>query len=149
MSKFITRTLRHEASIPQEIDGAVKIDDLIETLKLRFADTLQWTVSTRVNSLAKGGGKKKKFQYCLNPYSSNEILYFQAIQWHSGENFVDPSLQDKKLLPDDFAEYMYHIGNAYEMYFIIQKWTDLRRKKQQKGQTISVLQSREPDGHST
>ena len=73
-----------------------------------------------MQSLAKGGGKKKRFhQYCLNPYSSNKILYFLAIQ-HSGDNFVDPLLQDNVLLPDDFAEYTYHIGNAYEMHYIMQ-----------------------------
>ena len=58
-----------------------RLDREIEGVK--FADTLQWTASTWVNSLAKGGGKKKRFQYCLNPYSSNEILYFRAIQGHS------------------------------------------------------------------
>ena len=59
------------------------------------------------------------FQCCLNPYSSNEILYFRAIQGHSGENFVDPSVQDSILSPDAFAEYICHIGNAYEMHSII------------------------------
>ena len=85
VSKFMTRTLRHDSSIPQDEDGAVKFDDLIEKLKVKFADTLQWTVITWVNSLAKGGGKKKS-QHCLIPYSSNEILYFRAIQGHSAEN---------------------------------------------------------------
>ena len=33
VSKFMTRTLRHESSIPREEDGAVSIDDLIEDLK--------------------------------------------------------------------------------------------------------------------
>ena len=46
VSKLMTRTMRQEASIPREIDGAVKFDDLIEKLKVEFADTLQWTVST-------------------------------------------------------------------------------------------------------
>ena len=41
VSTFMTRTLRHEASIPREIDGAVKLDDLIEKLKVKFAGTLQ------------------------------------------------------------------------------------------------------------
>ena len=56
----MTRTLRHEASILREIDGAVKFDNLIEKLKVRFADLLQWTVSTWVNSLAKGGSQEEK-----------------------------------------------------------------------------------------
>ena len=63
VSKFMTRTLRHEPSFPREIDGAVNVDDLIEKLKVKFADTLQWTVTTRMNLLAKGGGKEKRFQY--------------------------------------------------------------------------------------
>ena len=44
----------------------------------------------------------------------------QFIQGLSGENFVDPLLQDNILLPDDFAEYNYYIGNAYEMHSIMQ-----------------------------
>ena len=74
-----------------------------------------------MNSLAPGGRKKKRFQYCSNPCSSNKFLYFLAIQGHPGENFVDPLLQGNIiLLPHDFAEYIYHIGNAYEMHSIIQ-----------------------------
>ena len=38
---------------------------------------------------------------------------------HSGGNLVDPSLQDNVLLPDDFAEYICHIENAFEMHTII------------------------------
>ena len=57
----MTRTLWHEASNPQEIDGAVKFDDLIEKLKVKFADTLQWTVSAWVNSLAKEEERRKGF----------------------------------------------------------------------------------------
>ena len=60
VSKFMTRALRHEASIPREIGGAVKFDDLIEKLKIKFAGTLQWTVSTWVNSLAKRRRTKEK-----------------------------------------------------------------------------------------
>ena len=49
--------------------------------------------------LAKGGGPKKMFQYCLNPYSFQHFLYFTAIQGHSGGTIVDPTLQDNVLLP--------------------------------------------------
>ena len=76
--------------------------------------TLQQTVKTWENSLAHGGWRKNLCQHCLNPCASNEFLYFRAIQGHSGESFVDPLLQDNILLPDDFAEYFYHIGKAYE-----------------------------------
>ena len=42
--------------------------------------------------MAGGGGNKKRFQYCFD--SSATILYFRALQGHSGRNLVDPSLQD-------------------------------------------------------
>ena len=34
-----------KCQFPRQIDGAVNFDDLIEKLKVKFADTLQWTVS--------------------------------------------------------------------------------------------------------
>ena len=46
---------------------------------VKFAGTLQWTVNTWLNPLTKGGGKKKRFEYCLNPPSSNKILCIRAI----------------------------------------------------------------------
>ena len=89
VSKFMTRTLRHDSSIPRAEDGAVRFDDLINKSKEEFGYTLQWTVNTWVNALAQGGGRKKRFQYCLNIYSLHKFLYFRAIQGRSGENFVD------------------------------------------------------------
>ena len=51
--------------------------------------------------MAKGGGPKKRFQHCLNPNSSKHLLYFRAIQGHSGGNLVDLALQDNVLLRDE------------------------------------------------
>ena len=71
----------------------------------------------------------------LDPHSSDRFLYFRAIQGHSGGTRVDPLLQDSVLLPDDFAEYIYHIGNDFEMHSIIKSGLipggkSLRRDKQ-------------------
>ena len=70
--------------------------------------------------LTKGGGQKKRCQHCLNPNSSEHVLFFRAIQGHSGGTLVDPSLQDNVLLPDGFAEYIHHVVNAHDMHSIIQ-----------------------------
>ena len=51
--------------------------------------------------LAKGGGAKKRFQYCVNPTSPNQFLYLRAIQGHSRESAIDPALQDNILIPKD------------------------------------------------
>ena len=85
-----------------------------------FDGTSHWSIRAWISFLVKGGGQKKRFQYCLNPYSSEHFLYFRAIQGHSGGTLVDPTLPNNVPLPDDFAEYIYHVGNAHDMHSIIQ-----------------------------
>ena len=46
-------SLRHDAAIPRENDGAVRFDDLIERFKVKFVGTLQWTVDALVKFLGK------------------------------------------------------------------------------------------------
>ena len=58
--------------------------------------------------------QRKGFQYCLNPISFNDFLYFRAIQGHSGDNAVDPELRDNVLLPEGFTEYIYHFVNCMQ-----------------------------------
>ena len=50
---------------------------------------------------------------------SKHFLYFPAIQGHPGGALVDASLQENVLLPDDFAEHIYHVGNAHDMHSMI------------------------------
>ena len=128
MSKFMIRLLRHDETMPREDYGAVRFHDLNKKFKVKFVGTSEWTVDAWTTFLAKGGGPKKRFQYCLNPNSSKHFLYFRAIQGHSGGNLVDPTLQQNVLLPDDFAEYISHIGNANELHSIIK--SGLRKDRQ-------------------
>ena len=67
--------------------------------------------------MAKGGGNKKRFQYCTDP-PGQEFLYLRALQGHSGRNLIDPFLQDNVLIPNDFFEYMCHIGCAINLHSI-------------------------------
>ena len=62
-----------------------------------------------------GEGNKKRFQYCTDS-SGQEILYLRALQGHSGRNPIDPSLQENVLIPDNFFEYIYHIGCAISLH---------------------------------
>ena len=104
-----------------EDDGAVRFDDLAELFKSRFAGTSQWSIEAWITFLAYGGGSKKWFQYCMNPNSSKHFPVFPSnpgtfrrySRWY-------PTLQDKVLLPNDFAEYINHIRNAHDMHSIIQ-----------------------------
>ena len=65
------RLLRHDDTVHREDDGAVRFDDLAEMFQSRFAGTSYWSVEAEISFLAKGGGPKKTFQYCLNPNFSN------------------------------------------------------------------------------
>ena len=67
--------------------------------------------------MARGGGNKKRFQYFTDP-TGQEILHLRALQGHSGRNPIDPSLQDNVLIPNDFFEYIYHIGCANNLHSI-------------------------------
>ena len=116
VSKAMTRFLRQYPSVPREDDGAVRFDEIMEKFKAKFDGTSQWPIDDWITCLAKGGGPKKRFQCCLNPNSSKHFLYFKAIQGHSGGNLVDPALQDNVLLPEDFTEYICHVGNASEIH---------------------------------
>ena len=76
-----------------------------------------WSDEMWKSTLAKGGGKKKIFQYCTNP-SGQEILYLRARQGRSGRNPIDPTLQDNVLIPNNFFKYIYHTGCAVIAHFI-------------------------------
>ena len=58
-----------------------------------------WSAQKWKDVLAKGGGQKKRIQYCLKPDEPERFLYLRAIQRHSGRAHsgiapVDPVLQD-------------------------------------------------------
>ena len=62
------------------------------------------------NMAGGGGGNKKRYQHCTD--SSGVILYFRALQGHSGRNLIDPILQDNVVILSNFFQYIYHVGCA-------------------------------------
>ena len=67
--------------------------------------------------MAAGRGAKRRFQYCTD--DSEIIIYFRALQGHSGRNLSDLSLQDNVVIPSGFLQYIYHIGCGFNLYSII------------------------------
>ena len=76
-----------------------------------------WSDEKWKSKMAGGGGKKKRFQYCTDP-SGQEILYLQTLQGHSGRNPIHPTPQDNVLIPNNFFEYINHIGCAINLHSI-------------------------------
>ena len=98
------------------IDGAVHFWRVKENLQNQFPHSPHWSDSKWKVCLAGGGGDKRRFQYCTD--SSETIVYLRARQGHSGRNLIDLTLQDNVLIPNNFFEYIYHIGCAVNVHSI-------------------------------
>ena len=83
----------------------------------KFEHSQYWSDDMWKSNMTGGGGNKKRFLCCTDS-SGQEILYLRALQGHSGRNPIDPSLQDDVLIPDDFFDYIYHIGCAINLHSI-------------------------------
>ena len=117
VSKAVTRLLRHDQTVHRDIDGAFQSKDIIEECRKKKVDgASQLPLEEWISNVEKGGGAKKRFQYCLNPNSSNTSCTFEQL----GENAIDPALQDNDvLLPKGFTQCIFHVGNASELNSII------------------------------
>ena len=87
-------------------------------LRNDFVHSQLWSDDMWKTTMEKSGGDKKRFQYCTDP-SGQEILYLRALEGHSGRNLIDPSLQDNVVIPNDFFEFIYHIGCAINLHSIV------------------------------
>ena len=116
VSKRLTTLLRH-GHLPREEDGAIEFWRLKGYLRNEFENSQNWSDQKWKSTMAKGGGNKKRFQYCTDS-SGQEILNLRALQGHSGRNPIDPSLQDNVLIPNSFFEYIYHVGCAISLHSI-------------------------------
>ena len=136
--------LRHEP-LPRGEDGAIEFRRLKLQFVSRFPNSANWPIRSSINHLERGGGHKKRFQYCTDSLGG-EILYLRAIQRHSRENPVDPSLQDNVLIPNDFFEHIHHVGSNLNQHPIIDTGLIAGRKKFQQETTNGTLYSRGPCG---
>ena len=116
-SKQLSTLLRH-GHLPREEDGAIEFWRLKDYLWNEFENSRCWSGEKWKSTVAKGGGNKKRFQCCTDQ-SGKEILYLRDLQGHSGRNLIDPSIQDNVLIPNNFFEYIYHIGCAINFHSIV------------------------------
>ena len=87
--------------------------------------------------MAGGGGVIRKFQYCTD--DSGAIVYFRALQGHSGRNLIDPSLQDNVVIPSNFVQHIYHVGCAFNFHSIINNGLIPGGQNSSKRQTVFFL----------
>ena len=116
VSKKVICLLRHSQQVHREEDGAVHFWRIKENLQSQFPQSIHLPDGRWKACLAAGEGEKRRFQYCTD--NSGTIVYFRALQGHSGRNPIDPSSQDNVLIPNNFFEYIYHIGCAINLHSI-------------------------------
>ena len=87
--------------------------------------------------MAAGGGAKRRYQYCTD--DSGTIVYFRALQGHSGRNLIDPSLQDNVVIQSGFFQHIYHIGCAFNLRSIINNGLIPGGQDSSKRQTVFFL----------
>ena len=98
ISKKVIHLLRHSQTIQREEDGAVEFWRIKNYLLSQFPQVLYWSDDRGKACLAARGGAKRRYQYCTDV--SGIIVYFRALQGHSGRNLIDPSLQDNVVISE-------------------------------------------------
>ena len=81
--------------------------------------------------------QKRRFQYCTD--ATGTIVYFRALQGHSGRNLIDPSLQVNVIIQGNFFQYIYHVGCAFNLHSIISLGLIPGGQSSSKRQTVFFL----------
>ena len=89
VSKKVIYLLRHSQHVRREEDAAVHFWRMNENLQNQFPHSILWSDERWKSCLAAGGRVKMRFQYCID--DSGTIVYFRALQGHSGRNLIDLS----------------------------------------------------------
>ena len=129
--------LLRQGNLPREDDGAIEFWRIKDNLQKHFLYCHHWSDDKWKKSMARGGGNKKRYQHCTD--SSGAILYLWPLQGHSGRSLIDPILQDNVLILDDFFEYIYHVGCAFNLHSIISSGLILGGRNLGNRQTVFFL----------
>ena len=117
LSKEVINLLRHNQTLQREEDGAIEFCKIKFYLRNHHSQIQNWSDDRWKACLAEKGGSKRRYQYCSD--NSGTILYLRALQGHSGNNLIDPMLQDNVLIGLGIFSYIYHVGSTFNLYSII------------------------------
>ena len=117
LSKKVISLLRHNQTVQREKDGAIEFYRIKFYLRNHSSQVQHWSDDRWKACLAAGGGSKRRYQYCSD--NSGRILYLRALQGHSGNNLIDPTLQENVVIGNGIFHYIYHIGCAFNLHSIV------------------------------
>ena len=117
VSKKVISLLRHNQTLQREEDGAIQFWRIKFHLRNHSSQVQHWSDERWKSFLSAGRGSKRRYQYCSD--NSGTILYLRALQGHSGNNLIDPTLQDNVVIGSGTFHDIYHIGCAFNLHSII------------------------------
>ena len=129
---FVMDNMCIERMMEQFISGESK-----KIIRINSHTLLHWSDDRWKACLAAGGGVKRRFQYCTD--ASGTIVYFRALQGHSGRNLIDPSYQDNVIIQSNFFQHIYHIGCVFNLHSIINNGLIPGGQSSSKRQTVFFL----------
>ena len=104
-------------TVQREEDGAIEFYRIKFHLRNHSSQVQHWSDDRWKACLAAGGGSKRRYQYCSDNLGT--ILYLRALQGHSGNNLIDPMLQDNMVIGTGIFPYIYHVGCTFNLHSII------------------------------
>ena len=85
------------------------------------------------------GSRRRSKKEIPGTVIQEHLVYFRALQGHSGRNLIDPSLQDNVVIPSNFFQHIYHVGCAFNLHSIINSGLILGGQNSSKRQTVFFL----------
>ena len=137
VSKKVINLLRHNQTVQRGDDGAVQFWRIKFHLRNQFSQISCWSDDRWKVCLAAGVGSKRRYQHCSDV--SGTILYFRALQGHSGRNLIDLLLQDNVIIQCGLFRHIYHIGCAFNLHSIINNGLILGGQDSSRRQTVFFL----------
>ena len=137
VSKKVISLLRHNQTVQREDDGAIQFWRIKFHLRNHSSQVQLWSDERWKSCLAAAGGSKRRYQYCSD--NSGTILYLRALQGHSGNNLIDPTLQDNVMIESGIFHHIYHIGCAFNLHSIINNGLILGGQDSSRRQTVFFL----------
>ena len=137
LSKKVINLLRHNQTLQQEEDGAIEFCKIKFHLRNHHSQIQIWSDGRWKACLAAGGGSKRRYQYCSDNLGT--ILYLRALQGHSGNNLIDPMLQDNVVMGTGIFPCIHHVGCTFNLHSIINNGLVLGGQNLSKRQTVFFL----------
>ena len=137
LSKKVINLLRHNQKLHREEDGAIQVNKIKFHLRDHHSQIHNWSDDRWKACLAAGRGSKRRYQYCSD--ISGTILYLRALEGHSGNNLIDPTLQDNVVIGSGIFHHIYHVGCTFNLHSIINNGLVPGGQNLSKRQTVFFL----------